>query len=64
LEACLHLGYHLKSWKTTTIVVVPKLGKEDYSLPKCYHLVALLKCLGNLLEKVVMKCLSHNIMAL
>jgi hypothetical protein len=63
-EACLRLGYHPKGWKTATIAVVPKPGKEDYSLPKCYHPVALLECLGKLLEKVVAKCLSHDITAL
>jgi hypothetical protein len=63
-EACLHLGYHPKGWKIATIAVVPKPGKEDYSLPKCYRPVALLECLGKLLEKVVAKRLSHDIMAL
>jgi hypothetical protein len=54
-NACLSLGYHPKAWRTVAIAVVPKLGKEDYSLPKCYRLVALLECLGKLLEKVVAK---------
>jgi hypothetical protein len=63
-NACLSLGYHLKAWRTTAIAVVPKPGKEDYSLPKCYRLVALLECLGKLLEKVVAKRLSFDIMSL
>jgi hypothetical protein len=45
-------------------VVVPKPGKEDYSLPKCYRPVALLKCLGKLLEKMVATCLTHDITSL
>jgi hypothetical protein len=45
-------------------VVVPKPGKEDYSLPKAYRLVALLKCLGKLLEKVIVKWLTYDISAL
>jgi hypothetical protein len=44
--------------------VVPKPGKEDYSLPKCYRPVALLECLGKLLEKVIAKHLSHDITSL
>jgi hypothetical protein len=45
------------------IAVIPKPGKEDYSLPKCYQPVALLECVGKLLEKVVVKWLVHNILA-
>jgi hypothetical protein len=63
-EACLHLGHHLKEWKLATIMVIPKLGKEDYSLPKCYHPVALLECLRKLLEKIIAKRLTHDISAL
>jgi hypothetical protein len=48
--------YHHHSYSQTS--------KEDYSLLKCYHPVALLECLGKFLEKVVVKCLSHNITAL
>jgi hypothetical protein len=47
-----------------TIMVVPKPGKEDYSLLKCYHPVALLECLGKLLEKIVATHLTHNITSL
>jgi hypothetical protein len=63
-EACLHLGHHPTEWKTTNIAVVPKPGKEDYSLPKSYCPVALLKCIGKLLEKVIARHLTHNIAAL
>jgi hypothetical protein len=63
-NACLSLGYHPKAWRTAAITVVPKLGKEDYSLPKCYRPVALLECLGKLLEKVVAKQLSFDIRSL
>jgi Reverse transcriptase (RNA-dependent DNA polymerase) len=63
-KACLKLGYHLRAWKTATIAVVPKPGKDDYSLPKCYHPVTLLKCIGKLLKKVVAKHLTHDITTL
>jgi hypothetical protein len=46
------------------IAVVPKPGKEDYSLPKCYRPIALLECLGKLLEKVIARWLSHDITSL
>jgi Reverse transcriptase (RNA-dependent DNA polymerase) len=63
-KVCLYLGYHPKAWRTATIMVVPKPGKEDYSLPKCYHPVALLECLRKLLEKVIAKQIVYNITSL
>jgi hypothetical protein len=63
-EACLCIGHHPREWKRATIAIVPKLGKEDYSLPKSYCPVALLDCLGKLLKKIVTKRLSHDISAL
>jgi hypothetical protein len=48
-------------WRRAAIAVVPKPGKKDYSLPKCYRLIALLECLGKLLEKVIVKWLSYDI---
>jgi hypothetical protein len=63
-EACLQLGHHLKEWKSATITVVLKPGKDDYSLLKCYHLVALLECVGKLLKKIMVKHLMHDITAL
>jgi hypothetical protein len=63
-EACLQWGHHPKEWKSATIMVIPKPGKEDYSLPKAYRLVALLEWLGKLLEKIITKQLTYNILAL
>jgi hypothetical protein len=63
-KACLHLGHHPEAWKSATITVIPKPGKEDYSLPKCYCLVALLECTGKLLEKIIARCITHDIGAL
>jgi Reverse transcriptase (RNA-dependent DNA polymerase) len=62
-EACLQLGHHPTEWRSATIAVIPKPGKEDYSLPKCYRPVALLECVGKLLEKVIAKRLTHDILA-
>jgi retron-type reverse transcriptase len=45
-------------------MVIPKPGKEDYSLPKCYRPVALLECLGKLLEKVIARHMVFDITAL
>jgi hypothetical protein len=63
-KVCLLLGHHLKEWKLAITAVILKPRKEDYSLLKCYHPLVLLECLGKLLKKVVMRCLSHDIAAL
>jgi Reverse transcriptase (RNA-dependent DNA polymerase) len=63
-NVCISQGYHPKAWRTAAITIVPKPGKEDYSLPKCYHPIALLECLGKLLEKVITKRLSYDITSL
>jgi hypothetical protein len=46
------------------IAVIPKLGKDDYSLPKCHRPVALLECLDKLLEKVMARWLTYDIILL
>jgi hypothetical protein len=48
---CLTQGAH--PWKEAKVVVIPKPSRPDYSAPKAYRPIALLECLGKLLEKVV-----------
>jgi hypothetical protein len=48
-------------------VVIPKPNKPDYSAIKAYRPIALLNCLGNILEKLMAMCLgqlaeSHDIL--
>jgi hypothetical protein len=56
---CLESGTH--PWKHTKVVVINKPDKPDYSLPKAYRPISLLKCIGKLLEKVVAKRFNCNI---
>ena len=35
-NACLRLGYHPTHWKEASVVVIPKPGKDDYSLAKSH----------------------------
>jgi hypothetical protein len=49
--AALCLGGH--PWPTAKVVVIPKPGKPDYSLPCAYRPISLLKCVGKVLEKIV-----------
>ena len=48
---CLDGGAH--PWKDAKVVVLPKPSRPDYSAPKAYRPIALLECLGKLLEKIV-----------
>jgi hypothetical protein len=55
------------TWQEATMVVIPKPNKPDYSMIKAYCPIALLNCVGNILEKLIAICLgqlakSHNIL--
>ena len=60
-NACISAGYHPRSWHEATVVVIPKPNRADYSLPKNYRPIALLECLGKLLEKVLARCIYYNL---
>jgi hypothetical protein len=49
----IRLGHYPKVWQTATTVVIPNMGKTDYQLPKVYCVIALQKCLGKVIKKVV-----------
>jgi hypothetical protein len=55
----LHLGAH--PWPVAKVVVIPKLGKTDYSLPHTYRPISLLECVGKVLEKVVVARLGVDV---
>jgi len=59
LNLCLNLGYH--PWKTTTVVMINKPQKLDYTVPKAYRPIALLECTGKLLKKIVAKRINADI---
>ena len=54
-----NIGHHPKCWKNAVGVILPKPGKDDYSVPKAYRVIALLCCLGKVLEKIVATRLSY-----
>ena len=60
-NACLRLGHHPHQWRDATVVVVPKPNRTDPSLPKNYHPISLLECLGKLLEKIISTRLLFDI---
>ncbi|KDQ60525.1 hypothetical protein JAAARDRAFT_125709 [Jaapia argillacea MUCL 33604] len=50
MDRCLTKGYHPKLWWRAIAVALHKPKKPDYSIPKVYRLIQLLKCLGKILE--------------
>ncbi|HKT21438.1 MAG TPA: reverse transcriptase family protein, partial [Nitrososphaerales archaeon] len=52
-------GYHPLIWRQATTVIIPKPGKPDYSTPKAYRPIALLNCLGKILEKLMAQRLAY-----
>ncbi|KAF5697000.1 hypothetical protein FGLOB1_13100 [Fusarium globosum] len=66
--ACLKLGHHPAAFKQACTVMLRKGGKDDYEQPKSWRPVALLPCMGKLLEKIFTHRLKqlaveHNLLA-
>jgi len=47
--ACIRLGVQLGVWKTAKGMVIPKLGKPDYSNVRTYRVISLLDVISKLL---------------
>jgi len=60
-QRCLNMGYYPVQWRQAVVVALRKPNKADYSQPRAYCLITLLKCLGKLLEKIVAKRLSYMV---
>jgi hypothetical protein len=56
---CLDTGTH--PWKHTTIIILNKLNKLDYSVPKAYRPITLMECMGKVLERIVAKRVNNDI---
>ena len=48
-------------WKHTIIVILNKLNKPDYSVPKAYCPIVLMECIGKVLERIVVKKVNNDI---
>lgn len=57
--ALFNIGYQPIAWREAVGVILPKQGNRDYSLPKSYRIIALLNCLGKILEKLFATRLSY-----
>jgi hypothetical protein len=56
-------GYHPRSWREATTAIIPKTNKPDYSLVKAYCLIALLNCMGKILETLMATRLAQMVEA-
>lgn len=50
---CISAGYYLKHFRNFITVVLRKIGKGDYSIPKHYQPIALLIIVGKVLESIL-----------
>ncbi len=57
-QLCLQEGYHPLAFHHAILCVLPKLGKRPQHLPRLYRLIALLSCLGKVLERIVAQRLA------
>ena len=55
----LHLGYCLAYFRELTIVVLRKLGKDDYTALKLYRPIALINTIGKIIDAVIARQLSY-----
>lgn len=58
-QACFDNGEHPAVFKEAEVIILPKGGQRDQSLPKSYRPIALLPCLGKGLERLIAKRLSR-----
>ena len=52
-NSCGRMGYFPEFWKRDVTVVIPKPGKDDYSVPKAYRPISLLSQLGKTFERLL-----------
>ena len=55
----LRLGYCPAHFRQSTTIVLRKQGKDDYTAPKAYRPIALLKTVGKLMDSIIAKRISY-----
>ena len=56
---CDLLGHHPLSFKKASVIILPKSGDRNFSLPNSYRPIALLSCLGKGFERLIARRLSY-----
>lgn len=58
-DRCVHLGVHPKIFKQANVIILPKSGRRERSLPLSYRPIALLSRLGKDLERLLARFKSY-----
>ena len=60
IQACIKLGYQLKGQKLAKSIILRKLNKPSYTIPKAYRVISLLNCLRKVTKKIIATQLSSQ----
>ena len=58
-SGCLTCGYHPQALKASTVIALPKPGR-DHRSPRSFRLISLLSVLGRGFERIVARRLAHR----
>jgi len=61
VRACIRLGHHQRIWKTAKGIVIPKLGKPDYSRIRAYRVISLLDVIAKLVERTAAHLIADHL---
>ncbi|KAG5731898.1 putative 115 kDa protein in type-1 retrotransposable element [Termitomyces sp. T112] len=61
MHHCIETGHHPRPWRKAVAVALRKPNKPDYSEPRAYRLIQLLKCMGKVLEGIIARRLSYMV---
>jgi ribonuclease HI len=56
---CVNSGYHPTDFCLSITFILRKVNKLDYTKLRAYQPIALLQCLGKVVEKLMADCISH-----
>ena len=54
-SACIHFRYFPSAWKKSLVIIIPKIGKDNYDLPSSYRPISLLSTVAKKFEKTIHK---------
>ena len=60
MNRCLHLGHFPTYWKLAVVKILPKPGREDYTVLTSFRPIGLLTIFSKLLEKLFVRRLTYN----
>jgi hypothetical protein len=63
-RACLATGYVPSTWRQVKLMFIPKPGRNTYSGPKDYRPISLTAFLLKTMERMVIRCLRDEALAL